>query len=165
MCICWKVSVLTHWLHRDYLRCKIFKTRETKYILMNLLSSSYNLQNFYTKEYFPYSNFSIPSLLFLWIKIWFAFLIKIKMISRLFCSSNEGIRETACKCIPQVLRCAREDSEKRSSLLKEIIKQLRDVMDCEYETSLLIVELECMNVCISDGGEFLNDMEFEFLCN
>ncbi|KAL4471765.1 hypothetical protein ABPG74_008658 [Tetrahymena malaccensis] len=80
-------------------------------------------------------------------------------------SKNETIRETACKCLPQLLRCVKTDQEKQKNFLKEIIKTLRDCIDSEYEAQLIIVQLQSMRLCIQEGSEFMSEMEFEFLSN
>lgn len=76
---------------------------------------------------------------------------------------NEDVKEEACKCLPNLIIAVKgENSALAVSLAKLFMATLVETMEREYDSQIVIVELETLKSVLEELGLcFLNEQEIK----
>lgn len=71
-------------------------------------------------------------------------------------NQNESIRDAACRCLPGLVKCVKNNREIAINVCKYFINILQSAATNEYDSQVIIAQVQSLKECIEEVGTFLN---------
>ncbi|EGR29723.1 importin 5, putative [Ichthyophthirius multifiliis] len=72
---------------------------------------------------------------------------------------SENIRDTASKCLPGLVKCAEKEPHIQQNIVRYFIGILWDAANKEYDSEVMIAQINAMKSCIENTGDFMTSEE------